>query len=113
MTSFLLPLIGPLGIGLFGCASAGPQSHLDSLANLGMHLSLLRGILIVAVTPWVTDSNRNTVLPTRFGVKAWGTSLSTIRSLGDGDHITNTPFVVDRGALYNVTILLIVLYPYP
>ena len=70
MTSFLLSLAGPLGIGLFGCASAGPQSHLDSLANPGMHLGLLRGILIVAVTPWVTDSDRDTVLPAGFGVEA-------------------------------------------
>ena len=109
--SFLLPLAGPLGIGLFGCASAGPQSHLDSPANPGMHLGLLRGILIVAVTPWVTDSDRDTILPTRFGVEAWGTSLSAIRSLRGGDRIINTLFMVDRDALYNTTILLIVLYP--
>ena len=109
--SFLLPLAGPLGIGLFGCASAGPQSHLDSPANPGMHLGLLRGILIVAVTPWVTDSDRDTVLPAGFGVEAWGTSLPAIGSLGGGDRITDTPFVVDRGALYDAAILPIVLYP--
>ena len=76
-----------------------------------MHLGLLRGILIVAVTPWVTNSDRDTVLPARFGVEAWGTSLPTIRSLKGGDRITNTPFVVDRSTLYDATILLIVLYP--